>query len=134
MQNLNNNKLDLPITKFGSSCEVSDKFIEKIAKMGIMNAACALTEVKENKQQKKTDGTKSKSIRGIPKLIDANLAGSNKSHTCSLILCEGDSAKAGVISGLSKEDRNIYGVYPLKGKLLNVRDETLIQCSFLKSC
>ena len=117
--------MNTPITKFGSSCEVSDKFIEKIAKMGIMNAACALTEVKENKQQKKTDGTKSKSIRGIPKLIDANLAGSNKSHTCSLILCEGDSAKAGIVSGLSREDRNIIGVYPMKGKMLNIRGESV---------
>ena len=43
---------------------------------------------------------------------------------CTLILCEGDSAKAGIISGLTKEDRNIYGVYPMKGKLFNVRGET----------
>ena len=118
--------MSTPIGKFGSSCNVSDGFIEKIAKMGIMNAACALTEVKENKQQKKTDGTKSKSIRGIPKLIDANLAGSNKSHTCSLILCEGDSAKAGIVSGLSREDRNIIGVYPMKGKMLNIRGESCL--------
>ena len=40
-------------------------------------------------------------------------------------LCEGDSAKAGVVSGLSTEDRNIFGVYPLKGKLLNVRGEAV---------
>ena len=59
----------------------------------------------------------------IPKLIDANYAGGPKSAECTLILCEGDSAKAGIVSGLSKEDRNTIGVYPLKGKLLNVRDE-----------
>ena len=39
-------------------------------------------------------------------------------------ILRGDSAKAGIISGLSKEDRNIIGVYPLKGKLFNVRGET----------
>merc|ERR1712159_921602 len=89
-----------------------------------MDMALNLTQVKENKDAKKTDGSKVKSIRGIPKLVDANFAGTPKSELCTLILCEGDSAKAGVISGLSKEDRNIYGVYPLKGKLLNVRDET----------
>jgi len=43
---------------------------------------------------------------------------------CTLILCEGDSAKAGILSGLTPSDRNIIGVYPMKGKLLNVRGET----------
>ena len=115
--------------KFGSSCNVSDGFIEKIAKMGVMNAACALTQVKEDKAAKKTDGSKSKSIRGIPKLIDANFAGTVKSDKCTLILCEGDSAKAGIVSGLSKEDRNTIGVYPMKGKIFNTRGETLKRIS-----
>ncbi len=118
-------ELGTSITNFGSTCNVTDGFIEKIAKMGVMAAACALTEVKENKAAKKTDGSKSKSIRGIPKLIDANYAGTSKSDKCILILCEGDSAKAGIVSGLSKEDRNIIGVYPMKGKIFNTRGETL---------
>ena len=122
-------ELSTPITKFGSTCTVSDSFVEKIAKMGVMNAACALTQVKENKAAKKTDGSKSKSIRGIPKLIDANYAGTVKSNMCTLILCEGDSAKAGIVSGLSKEDRNIIGVYPMKGKIFNTRGETLKRIS-----
>ena len=115
--------MNTPSSKFGSKCEVSDKFIEKVAKMGVMDAALQLTEVKENKAAKKTDGSKTKSIRGIPKLTDANLAGTEKSNECIIIFCEGDSAKAGIISGLSSEDRNTIGVYPLKGKLLNVRGE-----------
>jgi DNA topoisomerase-2 len=115
--------MNTPSSKFGSKCDVSDKFIEKVAKMGVMDAACALTEVKENKAAKKTDGTKSKSVRGIPKLTDANWAGTEKSKDCTIIFCEGDSAKAGIISGLSSEDRNIIGVYPMKGKILNVRGE-----------
>jgi len=110
-----------PTSKFGSACEVSDKFIEKVARMGVMDAACSLTEVKETKAAKKTDGTKTKNIRGIPKLVDANDAGTIKSTECTLLLVEGDSAKAGVVSGLSKEDRRTYGVYPLKGKLMNIR-------------
>jgi DNA topoisomerase-2 len=115
--------MNTPSSKFGSKCEVSDKFIEKVAKMGVMDAALQITEVKENKAAKKTDGTKSKSIRGIPKLTDANWAGTEKSKECTLIFCEGDSAKTGVISGLSSEDRNTIGVYPLKGKVMNVRGE-----------
>jgi DNA topoisomerase-2 len=116
--------MNTPSSKFGTSCDVSEKFIEKIAKMGIMDKACALTEVKESSELKKTDGSKTKSIRGIPKLIDANYAGTDKSDKCTIIFCEGDSAKAGIVSGLSKEDRNLLGVYPMKGKLFNVRGES----------
>ena len=121
--------MNTPITKFGSKCDVSDKFIEKVAKMGVMDAACAITEVKDNKAAKKTDGTKSKSIRGIPKLDDANWAGTERSKDCMIIFCEGDSAKTGVISGLSSEDRNTIGVYPLKGKVMNVRGEAIKKVS-----
>jgi DNA topoisomerase II len=118
-------ELGTAVANFGSSCKVSDEFVEKLAKMGVMDAACALTEVKETKAAKKTDGAKTKTIRGIPKLVDANYAGSaDKSAQCTIILCEGDSAKAGIISGLSKEDRNFIGVYPMKGKLFNVHGET----------
>ena len=121
--------MNTPSSKFGSKCEVSDKFIEKVAKMGVMDAALQLTEVKENKAAKKTDGTKSKSVRGIPKLTDANWAGTEKSSSCVIIFCEGDSAKAGIISGLSSEDRNSIGVYPMKGKILNVRGESIKKIS-----
>jgi DNA topoisomerase-2 len=121
--------MNTPSSKFGSKCDVSDKFIEKVAKMGVMDAACALTEVKENKAAKKTDGVKSKSIRGIPKLTDANWAGTEKSKDCIIIFCEGDSAKAGIISGLTSDDRNTIGVYPMKGKILNVRGENIKKIS-----
>ena len=114
--------LTTPVSKFGSRCEVNDKVIEKLAKMGVMESAILLNEVKENKAAKKSDGKKVSNIRGIPKLIDANKAGGREGHKCTLILCEGDSAKAGIVSGLSKDDRNWYGVFPLKGKLLNTKD------------
>ena len=116
-------------SKFGSTCKVSEKFIEKVAKLGIMEQAISLNEVKETKDAKKTDGKKTTSIKGIPKLIDANNAGKKESYKCTLILCEGDSAKAGIVSGLSREDRNYYGVYPLKGKLLNARDISIKKLS-----
>jgi DNA topoisomerase II len=120
--------MNTPSAKFGSKCDVTDKFIEKLAKMGVMEAACAITELKENKAVKKTDGAKTKNIRGIPKLTDANWAGTEKSKECILLLCEGDSAKSGIISGLGGgdgdgDDRNIFGVYPMKGKTMNVLGE-----------
>ena len=68
---------------------------------------------------------------GIPKLDDANNAGGKQSEKCTLILTEGDSAKALAISGLSVVGRDNYGVFPLRGKLLNVRDATATQVSRL---
>ena len=117
--------LNSAVSNFGSTCEISMKFIEKLAKMGVMATACNLTEVKENKAVKKSDGYKCKTIRNIPKLVDANFAGTAKSSQCVLILCEGDSAKSGIISGLSREDRNFIGVYPMKGKMFNIRGESI---------
>ena len=121
--------MNTPISNFGSTCNVSDQFIEKIAKLGVMNTACSLTEIKETKQAKKTDGIKVKNLRHITKLVDANKAGTDKSKDCTIILCEGDSAKAGIISGLSKDDREWIGVYPMKGKLFNVRGEKDLKIS-----
>jgi len=119
--------MNTPSTKFGSSCSVSDSFIEKVAKMGVMDLACSLTEAKDNKSAKKTDGTKTKTVRGITNLIDANLSGTEKSKDCILILCEGLSAMSGIVSGLSSSDRNTIGIYPLKGKVLNVRGEKTLK-------
>ena len=110
-----------PVSKFGSKCEVSKKFIEGVAKMGVMDTAISLTNVKDQKAGQKTDGKKTVSIQGLPKLVDANWAGTkNKSSLCTLILCEGDLAKAGIMSGLTRKDRDSIGVFPLKGKLMNV--------------
>lgn len=46
---------------------------------------------------------------------------------CTLILTEGDSAKTLAVSGISVVGKDYYGVYPLKGKLLNVREANVKQ-------
>jgi len=117
--------LNTPSNKFGSDCTVSDAFVEKVAKMGVMDMACQITETKEaGKSKKKMDGSKTKTVRGIPNFVDANFAGTEQSDKCILILAEGLSAMAGIVSGLKSEDRNVIGIYPLKGKVLNVRGAT----------
>ena len=112
------------IQNFGSKCEITDKFIDKLLKMGLMERIINSIEMENNKLGKKTDGTKRGSIRGIKKLDDANLAGTSQSDKCTLILTEGDSAKASAVCGLAVVGRDHYGVFPLKGKILNVRDQT----------
>jgi DNA topoisomerase-2 len=112
------------VAKFGSKCELSEKFYEKLYKSGIIELALSATDVVEQKKLVKTDGKKVNKII-VPKLDDANLAGTKDSKDCTLILTEGDSAKTMAISGLSVVGRDKYGVYPLKGKIINVKDITL---------
>ncbi|XP_074575235.1 DNA topoisomerase 2-like [Curcuma longa] len=106
----------------GSKCELSQDFLKKVAKSGVVNSLLTWADFKQSKELKKTDGAKRQRITGIPKLEDANDAGGRNSDKCTLILTEGDSAKALAMSGISVVGRNYYGVFPLRGKLLNVRE------------
>jgi DNA topoisomerase-2 len=108
--------------KFGMKCDISDKFIDQLSKCGIIEKAIVLAEAKDNKNLKKTDGKKQSHIKGIPKLEDANWAGTKNGKYCTLILTEGDSAKSTAMAGLDIIGRDKYGVFPLKGKVINVRD------------
>jgi len=110
--------------KFGSKYEISQAFLKKLVKCGIVKQIIDSTKLKENPTLKKTDGKKQNKIYGIPKLEDANKAGTKDSSNCTLILTEGDSAKATAMAGLGVTGRDFYGVFPLKGKLLNVREAT----------
>jgi DNA gyrase/topoisomerase IV subunit B len=114
--------LTTPIPKFGSRFEASEKLVDKIYKSTIVARVLDRASQQTAKEAKKSDGKKSTRIRGLVKLEDANWAGSSKSGQCSLVLCEGDSAKSLCLSGLSVVGRDSYGVFPLRGKLLNVKD------------
>lgn len=109
-------------SEFGSMCDLSDKFIKKLYASGIVDQVVNLVKLKEQSLLKKSDGKKTNKISGIPKLEDANWAGTKKSNLCKLILTEGDSAKAFALAGRSVVGSDMYGVFPLKGKLLNVRE------------
>ncbi|KAJ4785264.1 DNA topoisomerase 2 [Rhynchospora pubera] len=109
-------------SSFGSKCELSEDFLKKVAKSGVVNNLLSWADFKQSKELKKTDGSKRQRLTGIPKLEDANDAGGKSSDKCTLILTEGDSAKALAMAGISVVGRNYYGVFPLRGKLLNVRE------------
>ena len=121
--------LTTPSTKFGSKCEVSDKFIEKLMKTSLIERAMKLSDFKDAIGLQKISGKKTSTLRGIDKLDDANKAGTAESLKCTLILTEGDSAKALAIAGLGVVGRDYFGVFPLRGKVLNVRDVALKKVS-----
>eukprot|EP00501_MAST-03F_sp_TOSAG23-6_P001841 GSMAST32.ASY1.ANO1.1919.1 assembled CDS len=97
--------------------------------MGIVDAAMQFANFRSRNVGKQA--TKLKKIRGIPKLDDANKAGTSKSYQYVFIIIHfhGDSAKTLAVSGLSIVGRDFYGVFPLKGKPLNVREAKHSQVS-----
>lgn len=117
--------LTTPAAEFGSRPEYTGKLVDGLTKLGLLEEAKFLLEAKSLKETKKTDGKKRSVIRGMTKLEDALLAGTAKSRECTLILTEGDSAATSAISGLKEVGREKWGVFPLRGKLLNVRDITI---------
>ena len=120
--------LTTQITKFGSKCDLSDKFYDKLYKSGIIENALSANEINEQKKLTKTDGRKVNKII-VSKLDDANQAGTKDSAKCTLILTEGDSAKTTAIAGLSVVGRDYYGVFPLRGKIMNVKDVSYAKIS-----
>ncbi|GJW99646.1 DNA topoisomerase 2, partial [Tanacetum coccineum] len=113
-------KLTTPKGSFGSMCELTPYFLNEIAKLGVVGRLLSSADFNLNEEPKKTDGERKK-IRYIPELEDANLADTANSGNCTLILTQEISAKALAMSGLSAVGRDCYGVYPLTGKLLNVK-------------
>ena len=113
---------------FGVSVTVSDKFIDRIYKSSIVEDIIDFYKAKEMTDlSKKTDGSKKVKLYGIPKLEDALWAGSSKSDQCTLILTEGLSAMTFALWGRSIIGPEKYGIYPMKGKGLNIRDASVSQ-------
>ena len=112
-------------SKFGSECIVPIKMIEELGNMGVVERAINLSKFQDTQLLIKTDGKKKSKILDIEKLDDAKYAGTKYSKECTLILTEGDSAKAMAVAGISviTNGRNYYGIYPLRGKLLNTRGD-----------
>lgn len=121
--------MTLPVKNFGSKCSPSESFFKSMFKTGIMEKIAEWMKFKENQELKKKGGKKNRFLMK-EKLIDAENAGGAHSMRCTLILTEGDSAlnlfKTGR-AALSKEQQKYYGGFPLRGKLLNVRDASFKQ-------
>jgi len=109
---------------FGSKCDVPDSMLKEglffsiilrnstisigllhihdalfaVGNSGIVDTLLSWADFKQSKDLKKSDGTKTQRLRGIVKLEDANDAGGRNSEKCTLILTEGDSAKALAVS------------------------------------
>ncbi|KAJ2133031.1 DNA topoisomerase 2 [Coemansia sp. RSA 1807] len=119
--------LTLRVSAFKSTCEVSDDFMKGVMRSDLKEYVDIMVRRREERELKKTDGTRTSRITGIEKLDDANLAGTRHGKECTLILTEGDSAKTLAVAGLGVQGRDRFGIFALRGKPLNVRDATSTQ-------
>uniref|UniRef100_A0A7S1AKX6 DNA topoisomerase 2 n=1 Tax=Noctiluca scintillans TaxID=2966 RepID=A0A7S1AKX6_NOCSC len=117
--------------RFGSTCVLPEAFVTSVVDSGIVDMLLewskAFGKSELAQHLNRSDFGLQKRLFGIPKLEDANKAGTKDSSQCTLILTEGDSAKSLVIAGMSVIGRERFGVFPLRGKLRNVRDLTTKQ-------
>ncbi|KAF4971902.1 hypothetical protein FSARC_1407 [Fusarium sarcochroum] len=111
---------------FGSKCALGEDFLKKIAKSDAIQNILDFAEKKADKMMAKGDGGRRSRVSNA-KLVEANFAGTRRGHECTLILTEGDSAKGLAVSGRAILDPDRIGVFPLRGKLLNVRDASVDQ-------
>ena len=115
-------------SQFGSKCVLEDDFYKKVLKTEVMSNILHFAAQKADQILKKGDGGR-RSRMNNPKLVEANKAGTKDGHHCTLILTEGDSAKGLAMAGRSVVGPDLFGVFPLRGKLLNVRDASFDQIS-----
>jgi len=111
-------KMTAQITK---DVVISDKLIKQLISSQMVEEIVKFIELKEKASLSSVSGKKTYKVR-IRKLDDANKAGTSESEKCMLFLTEGDSASSFCISGFGEVGRDHFGVFPLKGKPLNVRD------------
>ena len=108
--------------------KVSKTKLAQIFKWEAFNKLEEQLRFRELQQLSKTDGKKRKVI-SIPGVDDANDAGGKRANQCILTICEGLSAKTFVTAGISQAEgakaRDVYGIFPVGGKILNVRNASV---------
>ena len=136
-------KSDLPNPEFSSQSKtyltapvptpnVTTKHINALMKWKFVGKVRDIIQGKELLTLKKIEKRK-KTFQKIPGYDPANLSGTVKSKDCILIFTEGLSAKTYGARGIEKgfignarmpqvQGRDYFGLFPLRGKLLNVRN------------
>ena len=119
-------KLTTPKARLGFDWTPSKSFLRTLINSGIAEATYQHALQKENKAAASTTSTVSRFSRDV--VVDKYVGAVNlrKKHSnCVLLVTEGDSAKQLAMAGLKAIGRENFGVFPLKGKLLNVRTASL---------
>lgn len=110
--------LDTPVKSFGFAWEPSQSFRSALERSPLVDRIIGMAQDAENKQLAKSTKSTNRTVPRIHKYDAAT--GLFKKKDCTLILTEGDSAKSLAIAGLSVVGREQFGVFPLRGKFMNV--------------
>ena len=113
----------------GGKLDFTKQFITKFVKSGIVKEVESLINHKNQKELSKTDGKKKTRVKSKDAFDDAIKAGTKESYKCKLIITEGNSALNFASNGISIIGREYYGTYPLRGKILNVRNASIDKIS-----
>jgi len=110
------------VKDFGTSFEVTDKFITKLIKSDVVQRVLDWAEAQQRQKElaelrKMNKQTQNNNF--LKKIVKFDDATSKDRQNCGLFLAEGDSASKTI---LSARDPKSVGVFPLRGKPLNVRD------------
>lgn len=98
---------------FGTPCSVSSATLkEVIRRSGVVEAVVDASARADRLRLKRTNraavGNRKRDFINVPKLEDAVLAGTKQSNDCTLIITEGDSAKALAVAGFEVVGREKY--------------------------
>lgn len=113
-------RLISPTKDYGTTLEIDKKVVQKLIKSPIVEQIIAWAEHKQKLEEfaalkKKNKDLDKSSLKYISKYEGATSKIRNK---CMLFVAEGDSAASALQSARNPE---IHGVYPFKGKPINVR-------------
>jgi len=130
-------KLTTPAAKFGPECSTwqpSAAFLKALTSGGVLAAlhedvsARELGAARRSISSRTSTAASSSATRRKDVVADKYDAATNATRagsTCSLLVTEGDSARALAVAGLAVLGRANYGIFALKGKPLNVRNATV---------
>lgn len=117
-------KLDTPVSRMGlGGFEFSSSTLRALERAGIADALQRIQEQDDVRTVQRSVKTERGRAPVIPKYEKALKLGSK--DPCSLYVTEGDSAKALAVAGFSVVGREHNGVFPLRGKLVNVNGMTV---------
>lgn len=114
-------KLITEVKEFGSFHEISDKILNQVFSSEIIQSVLDWVQKKADAEERAKLRQLNKSInkKTVLKLIDAKKGGNREN--CTLSIFEGDSA----MSAFRRyRDPNTQGAFPLRGKFINVREQS----------
>jgi DNA topoisomerase II len=106
--------LESPVSKFGFQWTPSKSFVQGVERSELVDRALQ-AHVATDERKSKTAVRRTT----LPSKLDPALLAGKRGSACTLILTEGDSAKATVVAAIDVIGREKYGIFPLRGKVIN---------------